>query len=247
MSQIDQFLDALKKALKSKAITYAELAKKLKISESSVKRILSSKSLTFSRLEEICTATEINFSEICKLTDFEDQRDQFYNDEQEKALADDPRLCHLYFLLEDGYKINKISKEYEITQVELQKHLLRLDKLNLIELYPKDRIRLISNKSKRFRKEGPLGKILLDQTRSSYLQSQFFGINEVIRFQMGYLSEASFNKVKMKLSKFLADIQDDMTLENKDTTGAENYGLLLAIRPWQYTWMDAIRKKTKKD
>ena len=45
MSQIDQFLGALKRALKAKNILYRDLAKALDLSESSVKRILSSKSL----------------------------------------------------------------------------------------------------------------------------------------------------------------------------------------------------------
>ena len=85
MSQIDQFLAALKRALKSKNIIYRDLAESLDLSESSVKRILADKSISLERIEEICKACDLSFSEICKNANFDEgQTDYSISKEQEK-------------------------------------------------------------------------------------------------------------------------------------------------------------------
>ncbi|MBO9666544.1 MAG: helix-turn-helix transcriptional regulator, partial [Bdellovibrio sp.] len=77
MSQIDQFLSALKRSLKAKNILYRDLAKALNLSESSVKRILSSKSLSLERLEEICRVADLSFAEVVKTANLEDTNQVF--------------------------------------------------------------------------------------------------------------------------------------------------------------------------
>ena len=129
MSQVDQFLGALKRSLKARNILYRDLAETLNLSESSVKRILSSKSLSLERLEEICKATDLSFAEICRNAQFEEESHAFQlTNEQEKALADNPRLLHYFVLLHEGKKTQKIEKEYEITGQEAKKMLLELDR-----------------------------------------------------------------------------------------------------------------------
>lgn len=247
MSQIDQFLEALKKALKRKNIVYKDIAQKLNLSESSVKRILSSKSLTLERLEEICKLYDIQLSEIIALTDFDkDASDEFYTDEQEKTLASNPKLFQVHLLIDEGYSYQKILKDFEISENELQKLLLSLDKLNLIELHTKNRIRIPNKRPKRFKKEGAMGKLIFEQTRSNFLQSQFKLPNEFVRFQVGHMTQQTFTKIKNKVDKFLLEIGEDFSSESEDNPEAENLGILVAMRPYQYAYMDSIKKRTKK-
>ena len=246
MSQIDQFLDGLKKLLKKKNIVYRELAQKLDISESSVKRILSSKSLTLTRLEEICRLCDIKFSEIIEQTlFFEEQENAFYSEDQEKAFAHNPRLFHLQLLLEEGLNFQKIEKNYEISSTELQKLLLQLDRLGLIELHPKNRIKLTSLRDRRFRKEGAMGKLLFEQTKINFLQADFKQPNEHVRFQMGNMSLQTLNKVKNRIDKCLEEIREEMEFEDQENPELESYGMLFAMRPWRYTWMDSIKKRKR--
>ena len=72
MGQIDQFLAAFKSSLKAKNIIYRDLAKSLNLSESSVKRILADKSISLERIDEICRACDISFSEVCRNANFEE-------------------------------------------------------------------------------------------------------------------------------------------------------------------------------
>ena len=53
MDQTAKLLDTLKAYLKSRDITYRNLAQRLKLSESSIKRVFSEKTLSLKRLERI--------------------------------------------------------------------------------------------------------------------------------------------------------------------------------------------------
>ena len=111
MGQIDQFLAAFKSSLKAKNIIYKDLAKSLNLSESSVKRILASKSISLERIDEICRACDISFSEVCRNANFEEDVSSYtITKEQEKILAENPRQLHYFILLNEGFTPLKIEK-----------------------------------------------------------------------------------------------------------------------------------------
>lgn len=244
MTQIEQFLAALKKALKARGVVYKDLAKSLGLSESSVKRILSSKSLSLERLEEICQSANLQFSEIVKLAEFQnDSESQFFSEEQEKIFAANTRLFHYYSLLEEGLSPQKILKGYDIPVEEAQKYLLQLDRLSLLELHPKDRVKMDRASMRRFRKEGPMGRILFEQTRNTYLQASFRESDELLRFSTHRISPAGVAKIKAKIEKLLSDLREDSQFENPEDASLDDYGVLMAVRPWKYSWMDSIHKR----
>ena len=246
MSQIDQFLAAFKRALKARNIVYKDLAESLDLSESSVKRILSDKSLSLERIEEICKATDISFSEICKNANFdEDITTYTLSKEQEKALSENPRLLHYFLLLNDGMSAAKIEKDFEISSNESKKLLLLLDKLNVIELHPKDRVKMKNGNGGilRFRRDGAVGKALFIQTKNNYLNYDFDSEKDYIRFSNNNFNQESLNKFKKKLDKLISEIQEEARLVDRNDKSAVDMGIMLAYRPWEYSSLDAIKKK----
>jgi transcriptional regulator with XRE-family HTH domain len=246
MSQIDQFLAALKRGLKAKNIIYRDLADSLHLSESSIKRILSDKSISLERIEEICKASDLSFSEICKNAQFdEDVSTHTLTKDQEKVLAENPRLLHYFMLLNERYTPQKIEKDYDITSNESKKLLLQLDRMNLIELHPRDRVKM-KNKSTtlRFRRDGAVGKILFTQTKLNYLQHEFESELDYLRFSWNNFSIESMNKFKKKFDKIVSEIQEEGNLIQNDEIGTQDMGILLAFRPWKYSSLDVIKKKS---
>lgn len=244
MSQIDQFLKALKKAIKNKEWNYKKIAQALDVSESSVKRLLSNKKISLDRVEKICEATGISFAEVCKLAEWQDEDPYLVLSlEQEKLLSENPRLLHYFLLLTDGYRPQKIEKEFQISQQEAQKFMLALDKCNLIELYPKDKIKMKRNGLFRFRKDGAVGKVIIQQMRDGFLYSDFAAQDENLRFALNNLSPATLNKVKNKVEKIFLEIQEEASLEADNGTATKNYGILFAFRPWQYSIMNVLKKR----
>ncbi|TDP55602.1 Cro/C1-type helix-turn-helix DNA-binding protein [Bacteriovorax stolpii] len=244
MSQIDQFLNALKRALKAKNIIYKDLAQSLDLSESSVKRILADKSISLERIEEICRACDLSFAEICKNANFEEEiSGHTLSKEHEKVLAENPRLLHYFIMLNDGMTPQKIEREFDISANESKKHLLLLDKINLIELHPRDRVKL-KNKAGtlRFRRDGAVGRTLFLQTKNNFLNYDFNEEGDYIRFSTNSFGPVSLAKFKKKFDKLVAEIQEESRVVEKDDNEAHDIGILLAMRPWKYP-LEAIKKK----
>ena len=243
MSQIDQFLNSLKRTLKAKNILYRDLAKALGLSESSVKRILSNKSLSLERLEEICRVADISFSEVVKSANLEEASDvQIFSEEQEKALAENIRLLHYFMMLQEGKTPQKIEKEYQISIAESKKYLFQLDRLNLIELHPRDKVKFKKQGVVRFRRDGPVGKALFEQTKASYLNYDFKA-EDFIRFSFIKISLPTLAKYKAKLERLVMDMQEDARFEGAHGVPVSDMGILMSFRPWQYSYMGAIRRK----
>ena len=59
-----ELIDAIKRLLKSRGMTYAQLATKIDLSEASVKRMFSQQTMTLARLEEVCEALGIGLTEL---------------------------------------------------------------------------------------------------------------------------------------------------------------------------------------
>lgn len=248
MSQVQQFLDSLKRTLKAKKIIYRDLAKILNLSESSIKRLLSDKSLSLERIEEICRACDISFAEVCENAQFEkNYQSQFVSLEQEKVLASQPRLLHYFILLNDGYTPNQIEKEFELGPLEGKKFLLLLDKIKLLELYPKDKIKLKGPaEGLRFRREGAVGKTLFSQTKKDYLNYHFDKDSDLIRFTLLHTPKSYIPKLKKVFEKLLSEIQDDIKYHDLEKEDYIDLGILTAFRPWEYSLFEVLKKKNRK-
>jgi transcriptional regulator with XRE-family HTH domain len=243
MSQIDQFLNSLKRALKAKNILYRDLAKALGLSESSVKRILSNKSLSLERLEEICRVSDLSFSEVVRSANLEEANQVMtLSQEQEKALAENTRLLHYYMLLYEGYTPQKIEREYQIPNSESKKYLFQMDRLNLIELHPRDKVKFRNQGFLRFHPDGPVGKALFEQTKTRFL-SYNFRPEDYLRFSYVKISPPTLAKYKTKLERLMMDMQEESRFEVDHNVPTVDSGVLLSFRPWQYSYMDAIKKK----
>jgi hypothetical protein len=210
-----------------------------------VKRILSDKSISLERIEEICKACDISFAEICRNANFEEElTSHTLTKDQEKILAENPRLLHYFIMLNDGMTPAKIEKGFEISSNESKKHLLQLDRLNLIELHPRDRVKM-KNKTGalRFRRDGAVGKTLFAQTKSNFLNYDFEDESDYIRFSTNSFNPASILKFKKKLDKLVVEIQEEGRLNIDSDEDIPETGILLAMRPWKYSALDAIKKK----
>ena len=244
MSQIDQFLKALKRALKNKEWNYKQVAGALRMSESSVKRLLSNKKISLERVEKICDATGISFAEVCKLAEWQDEDPYLVlSFEQEKLLSENSRLLHYFTLLTEGLQPQKIEKQYQISNLESKRFLFALDKCNLIELHPKDKVKLIKSGLFRFRKDGAVGKAIFQQIKEAYLYSEFKSSDEMIRFGMRRLSSSALGKLKAKIEKLYLDLEEDANYESQIEGNDKEYGVLFAYRPWTYSIMNVLKKR----
>lgn len=262
MSQTRQLTAALKQCLKAKGITYAELAPALGLSEASVKRIFSKGDLTLERLETVCRRAEVDFYDLARLARSRDGAADALTAEQEQALARDPRLLTLLHLLLNDWTFRDIVAEYRLSEAELVRMLVRLDRLGVIELQPGNRVRLRCPKNLAWRPGGAVWA-----THERRVLEEFFGagFDDVRahrgdarshrddarahrRFEVRELSPASLAVLRRKLDKLAAEFNE---LAEADSVLAPaervSVGLLAACRPWVFSITHALRPRAAGD
>jgi len=93
MSQTEQVIPCLKKALKMNGLTYAQVALNLNLSEASVKRIFAEKSLSVQRMMQICEMTDMRLPDLAQLMNETDAAISSLSKEQEQTIVDDVMCC----------------------------------------------------------------------------------------------------------------------------------------------------------
>ena len=127
---------ALKDCLRARGITYAELARRLRLSEASVKRVFSARTFTLQRLQAICSVLGIDFYELARLAHAHDRSDGRLGIEQERALAAQPKLLVLFLLLLNGWRRAQIVADYAFSRRECARLLAELERLDLVAVQP---------------------------------------------------------------------------------------------------------------
>lgn len=238
-----RIMTSLKAIMKSRQITYRDLARHIRLSEASVKRIFSRATLTLARLNQICQALEVSLSEVVRLAS-EQSADspEPLTLEQENALAADPKLLACFYLLANGRTGRDVSAQLGVDERAVRRWMVRLDALRLIELRPKLRARTRAASVLAWRPDGPLRRLYENQIRQEFLQAAFARSGESLHFLSAELSDASCKVLLRKLERVAGEFRDlaelDRTVPTKDK---RSMAALLAVRPWVFSMFKSLR------
>jgi transcriptional regulator with XRE-family HTH domain len=125
-------LSALKRQLKSRAITYADLATHLEVSEATVKRYLSGQALTVPMLERMATIAGLDLLSLVQIAQEQPDSPPPLTSAQETVLRSDRDTFTVYFLLSHGFTPSQISNEFGVRPQRLESLLMRLEKVGVI-------------------------------------------------------------------------------------------------------------------
>jgi DNA-binding Xre family transcriptional regulator len=140
MSTTADLVIALKAELKASALTYAAQAERLGIAESSVKRMFSaSGDMPLSRIDAICRALNLDFADLARSVAEKEPLLMELSLAQEKAVVGDRRLLLVAICCLSHWALEQIVATYQLTEAEVVKHLVRLDRLGVIDLRPGNR------------------------------------------------------------------------------------------------------------
>ena len=242
-----QIMTSLKRIMKLRAITYAELGRRVRLSEASIKRIFSRATLSLARLEEICQALEISIQEVTRLSG-EQTADapELLTFEQESALAADPNLLACYYLLANGHTGREICARLSADEKLVRRWMVRLQSLRLVEMRSKLRARARTTTSIVWRKDGPVRRLYERRVREEFLQSSFSTSNEALHFRSAELSEASRRVLLRKMERLAAEFRDLAELD-RSLPGREkrSMAVLLAARPWVFSMFESLQQPAR--
>jgi transcriptional regulator with XRE-family HTH domain len=236
MSQTSDLLNALKKCLRAKGLNYRDVAQALNLSEASVKRVFSERTFSLTRLEEVCRFLDMTIYDLARLTQ------QTANDqvttltvEQEQALADDPLVLTYFYLMLTGRTPEVIAEEFGLDNRQQMTMLARLSRLKLLEMYPNNSGRLLTGLRIRWRQDGPVRQMYARQIQQTFLDSKFKNDDELLRFEMGELSDASAKVITKKIDRLTQELDDFVELDlSVPSRNKRAFALMIGFRPWTY-------------
>jgi DNA-binding Xre family transcriptional regulator len=233
----------LKRMLKARGITYAELGKRIALSEASVKRVFSRSTLTLQRLEAVCKAAGTSVADVIKLASAaDDTAPDTLTWDQEAELAADPGLLGCFYLLINGRRPLELADDLAVSERQVRRWLGQLNRLGLIKMLPGNRTRLRTATSIAWRKDGPVRALYEEQVRKEFLRSRFAGGGEALHFRSAELSEASSQMLLKKLARLAGDFRELAELDRQlPRREKRSFAVLIACRPWVFSMFEGFK------
>lgn len=244
MSSPELVMSALRAALKAAGITYRELAARVGMSESSIKRVFASGDLSLRRLASFCQAAGLSMEEVLRAAADAAPHADVLTLAQERSLMADPQLLLVAVCCLGHWSLEQIVETYRIDEPACVKALVQLDRLGLIELKPLNRYRLRVSRAFRWQPDGPVQQFFRERLVHDYFGGRFDGPGETLLTVPGRLSVASAEEVVRRVRALAEDLarlhQEDQRLRPQDRDG---YTLLVGLRSWEISALTAMRRQ----
>jgi DNA-binding Xre family transcriptional regulator len=234
MAQTALLINALKQALKAHGKTYADTAKHLQISEASVKRAFSQKNFTLQRLDEVCQMLDIEFTDLLQMVkDNATAQISGLTHEQEQEIVSDLELFLVSIYVLNRWTFEQIVAFSSMSDSQCIQHLAHLDRLKMIELLPKNRIKLLVAPNFQWIENGPIQQFFLKKLQSDFFDSRFNKKQENLIVINGMLAQSSMSVFHRKM-EHLAKEFDELSSDDAGLPFDQRYGttVVLAMRPW---------------
>src|SRR3954463_16560741 len=172
--------EGLKMHLKARGMTYADVARGLRISEPTVKRIFAQRNCDLKRLQALCEFVQVDLAELARGLPRNDRLIHRLTHPQEEELMADPRLFIVAVSAIHQMRVEDITSLYDIEPAECVALLLRLEKIGIIELHENNRIRLRLARTFAWIPDGPIMRYAKSQA-TDFFDHPFNKPNELMR------------------------------------------------------------------
>ncbi len=233
MSNSIRIVDALKRQLKVRGITYRQLAAELGLSESAVKHMFSTGNFSLRRLDEVCAVLECDFGELVTLSEAHQPKIEQLSAEHEEELVADSRLLLVAYCLLNYWSFDEIIERYDISPEAGKKYLRQLDRMKIIDLLPGDRVRLLVANNFGWRKNGAIEEFFRKRVQTEFFSHDFQDDASVRIVKNGMLSRKAQIQLIEKL-RAVGELFDDTTWDERKLPASDRHGttMVLAMRHW---------------
>jgi DNA-binding Xre family transcriptional regulator len=256
MDETYQLVDALKRCVKVRGLTYRALAGRINLSEASVKRLFAERTFTLRRLEQVCKAMDMSVTELLRMIDRTASAVTTLSLEQESALARDPALLSYFYLLVNGWTDAQILREYQFDDSQLGRLRDQLAAVELIEPQPQPqpqrrrrlrvRHRLLVGRRLVWRPDGPVRRAYERQVQAEFLRAPFAARGDFLGWQPAELTESSIGVLNRKLEHLYDEFLQMAELDTLSTQPRRSTALLVAFRPWVFSLVAARQRRQRR-
>lgn len=243
MTEASQLISTIKKQLKSQGLTYRDVARALKLSEPSIKRLFASGRFTINRLVQVSNLLGYTLAELSKEALAAQPRLSTLTDKQEREIVSDPKLLIIAVCALNNWSLDEIEEIYKVGHAECIKYLLRLDKMRIIDFLPGNRIRINLARDFDWLPFGPIKQYFRGSELTDFLNSNFTYENETLAFVNGMFTEQAATQIMdelLRLRKKFTELHEDSV--SAPLRKRRSISLLLALRRWEPTDFVKLRR-----
>jgi hypothetical protein len=132
-------------------------------------------------------------------------------------------------------------KHYVLTQAEIVKLALRLERLGLVEVMPHDQVKLRVHKTLRLRRHGPVRLIHGPAVIADFMGANFDKAGGLFRFEVRELSKATIALLQKRMERLATEMNElDAYLPPEQR---ETVGMALALRPYVVSWAMGLKPR----
>ena len=234
-------LERIKQRLQVKGIPYREIAVRLSVSESTVKRWFSVGNLSLAQLDQLCESLGLTTDELLETPEARGLP-EIFDRKQEEFFASSEKALVIFYLISSGLSAKQVLNAYAFTEGELDRILLQLDKHGLIEFGSEGRFRILKKIGTWWDPQGPLSRKYYPLIKSDFITSDFTKDNEAQWFFSGVLTRSSQALIVKKIDALATEISSLYKMDERDRE-AKNVTLFIGQRPWVLPIIPKYRKK----
>jgi transcriptional regulator with XRE-family HTH domain len=237
-------VEAIKRHLRTQGITYQTLAKRLKVSEPTVKRDLTRGDFSLKRLDEICEFLGVTLTDLANEAPARELRITQFTDAQERALTADPKLVMLTYLLVNRWTLDEITATIELSENDLVSLLLVLDQIGIVKFRPPRGVQILTARNFAWRNDGPVHEFFLNRVVPDYFRARFDGAGDEFYFVAGSLSAASQARFKSALNRITAEFEELARQDSRlPVSERDGRAAILALRDWRFSEFAQYRRE----
>lgn len=245
-SQIPAIVEELKRALKAKGLTYADLARELGLSEPAIKRTFAQHKFSLDRLERIAALADLELGELFTRSARKPPAITQLSVQQEQQLFGDIKLLLMANLVLNRWGFADIVDNFEFDEHEAVRALAKLDRMRMIELLPGNDYRLLVSRRFSWRRDGPVQRFFKTHVQTAFFDSRFDGAGEKLAFLSGMLSRGNLVRFSASIDRLAAEF-DELAQEDVGLPVTERFttSLVVAMRPWTFPPFAPYRRRPK--
>ena len=235
MAQTSRIVDTIKQLLKHNGITYRALAAELGLSESAIKQMFASGDMNLSRLDRICAVLSMDVTDLLGVMESNSSRLSALTLAQEQLLVSNPKLLLMAYCTLNRWSLAQILESYAIEKAEAIKYLVQLDRMQLVELLPDNRAKILVTSNFDWLPNGPIETYFRTEAQGPFFDSSFDGQACLRLVKNGDLS-ANARQALCNRLEALGQYFDDVATTDRKLPLEQRDGvtMVLAIRNWEF-------------
>jgi len=243
MAQRSLVVSELKRSLREQGLTYAAVAKGLDLSVASVKRLFSVGDLSLERVDKICELLHLELTDILTRARERPSTNQLTLAQEQEIVAD-PKLFLIAWLVINRTPLAEIAASYRLTEREVLRYFIKLDRLKVIELQPGNHVRLLVNRHFSWRSGGPVQRHIHDKLLREFTSSHFIGPQEEFFFHGGEVSDVGFDDLKRVLQNAARQCAEVIERDRGPRADRHGAAFVLALRRWNYSGFSRFKRSS---